>query len=135
MTDLNHSNHINHVDHVDGKERSYSAATTLGNLVFPCGQIPTLPDGSIPADIAGQTKACLDNLEQALVRCGSGLDHILQITVYLANKEEFDAYDAAWCERFTGMPRPPRTSIFVADFRGTKRIEISAIAVRSSGAK
>jgi len=124
---------INHVAHVDGVERSYVAATTLGDLVFPCGQIPMLADGSIPEDIESQTKVCLDNLEATLLRCGSGLDRILQITVYLAKKEEFEAYDAAWRERFAGMPRPPRTSIFVADFRGTKRIEISAIAVRGPG--
>ncbi len=129
---INH-NPINHIEHADGVERSYVAATTLGDLVFPCGQIPALPDGSIPEDIESQTRTCLDNLERTLVRCGSGLDRILQITVYLADKNEFDAYDAAWRERFTGRPRPPRTSIFVADFRGTKRIEISAIAVRGLG--
>jgi 2-iminobutanoate/2-iminopropanoate deaminase len=130
---MNNRNHIEHVAHVDGVERSYVAATTLGHLVFPCGQIPMLPDGSIPEDITSQTKVCLDNLEKTLLRCGSGLDRILQITVYLAEKEEFEAYDLAWRERFAGMPRPPRTSIFVADFRGAKRIEISAIAVREQG--
>lgn len=126
-------NHIEHVAHVDGVDRSYVAATTLGALVFPCGQIPMLADGSIPEDIETQTRVCLDNLEQTLLRCDSGLDRILQITVYLAEKEEFEAYDVAWRERFAGIPRPPRTSIFVADFRGTKRIEISAIAVRGPG--
>jgi len=130
---MNSQNQIEHIAHVDGVERSYVAATTLGDLVFPCGQIPMLPDGSIPEDITNQTRVCLDNLEKTLLRCGSGLDRILQITVYLAKKEEFEAYDLAWRERFAGMPRPPRTSIFVADFRGTKRIELSAIAVRGQG--
>jgi 2-iminobutanoate/2-iminopropanoate deaminase len=57
----------------------------------------------------------------------------MRFRVRSAEKEEFEAYDLAWRERFAGMPRPPRTSIFVADFRGAKRIEISAIAVREQG--
>ncbi|MCF8531265.1 MAG: RidA family protein [Candidatus Nanopelagicales bacterium] len=133
MTSAAQSHNIEHVDHADGVERSYLAATTFGHLVFPCGQIPTLPDGTTPEGIAEQTRACLDNLERSLQRCGSGLGKILQITVYLADPADFEDYDAAWRERFTGIPRPPRTSIFVAAFRGTKRIEISAIAVRESG--
>jgi len=135
MNPLGESMEINHIQHADSVERSYLAATTFGQLVFPCGQIPTLPDGSIPATIGDQTRACIDNLESVLIQCGSGLDRILQVTVYLADKGEFDAYDLAWRERFTGLPRPPRTSIFVADFRGTKRIELSAIAVSGGGGK
>lgn len=126
---------IEHVQHQDLVERSYLSATTFGQLVFPCGQIPICPDGSIPEAIEDQTRVCLDNLERSLIRCGSGLDKILQITVYLSNKEEFDSYDSAWCERFAGIPRPPRATIFVADFRGNKRIEISAIAARECEGK
>jgi 2-iminobutanoate/2-iminopropanoate deaminase len=135
MNPAEESTQINHIQHEDLVERSYLAATTFGHLVFPCGQIPSLPDGSIPEEIGEQTRACLDNLERTLVRCGSSLDKILQVTVYLAKKEEFDAYDLAWRERFAGLPRPPRTSIFVAGFRGTKRIELSAIAVLGGGGK
>lgn len=125
---------IQYVPHTDGAARSYVAATVLGDMVFPCGQIPTAPDGSTPAGIGAQTRQCLDNLRESLTRAGSGADRILQITVYLADQGDFDEYDAAWRAWFTGMELPPRTTVFVAGFRGDKRIELTATAARVSGA-
>lgn len=124
---------IQHLPHADGKTKSYVAATLLGDLVFPCGQVPTAADGSTPAGIEAQTRQCLDNLQASLDRAGSGADRVLQVTVYLADKADFETYDATWREWFTGMELPPRTTVFVAGFRGEKRIELTAIAARRSG--
>jgi len=123
-------NKITRLDHADGKPRSYPAATLLGDLVFPCGQIPVTAEGITPETIAEQTVVCLDNLEATLIRAGSSLDAILQITVYLAAIEDFEAYDEAWRNRFGQFPLPPRTTLFVQGFRGQKRIELTAIAHR-----
>ena len=121
---------ITRLEHADGAPRSYVAATLLGELIFPCGQIPTLANGETPGGIAAQPVACLDNLESTLERAGSSLSSILQITVYLVSMDDFEAYDAAWRARFAKRPLPPRTALFVAGFRGTKRIELTAIAHR-----
>ena len=123
-------NKITRLDHADGKPRSYPAATLLGELVFPCGQIPVTAEGITPETIAEQTVVCLDNLEATLIRAGSSLDAILQITVYLAAIDDFEAYDEAWRNRFGKFPLPPRTTLFVQGFRGEKRIELTAIAHR-----
>jgi|AntAceMinimDraft_5_1070358.scaffolds.fasta_scaffold50352_3 2-iminobutanoate/2-iminopropanoate deaminase len=123
-------NKITRLDHADGKPRSYPAATLLGELVFPCGQIPVTAEGITPETIAEQTVVCLDNLEATLIRAGSSLDAILQITVYLAAIDDFEAYDEAWRNRFGQFPLPPRTTLFVQGFRGQKRIELTAIAHR-----
>jgi len=123
-------NKITRLDHADGKPRSYPAATLLADLVFPCGQIPVTADGTTPETIAEQTVVCLDNLEATLLRAGSSLDAILQITVYLAAIDDFEAYDEAWRNRFGQFPLPPRTTLFVQGFRGQKRIELTAIAHR-----
>jgi 2-iminobutanoate/2-iminopropanoate deaminase len=123
-------NKITRLDHADGKPRSYPAATLLGELVFPCGQIPVTAEGITPETIAEQTVICLDNLEATLIRAGSSLDAILQITVYLAAIDDFEAYDEAWRNRFGQFPLPPRTTLFVQGFRGQKRIELTAIAHR-----
>jgi 2-iminobutanoate/2-iminopropanoate deaminase len=124
-------NKITRLDHADGKPRSYPAATLLGDLVFPCGQIPVTAEGITPETIAEQTVICLDNLEATLIRAGSSLDAILQITVYLAAIDDFEAYDEAWRNRFGQFPLPPRTTLFVQGFRGQKRIELTAIAHRN----
>lgn len=114
--------------HPDGAPRSYAASASYAGLLFPCGQVPTRPDGTTPDDIGEQTTVCLDNLERTLQAAGSGLDRLLQVTVYLADLDEFDAYDAAYRARLDPSRLPPRTTVQVAGFRGAKRVEISAVA-------
>ncbi|WP_125612632.1 RidA family protein [Specibacter cremeus] len=112
----------------DGNPRPYSASAAMNGLVFLCGQVPTRPDGSCPADIAGQVAQAFDNLEQALVAAQSDLSSLLKLTVYLADLDEFEDYNAAYLTRLSGRPLPPRTTVQVARFRGEKRIEIDAVA-------
>lgn len=119
---------VNYADHTNGTPRPYSASASFAGLVFPCGQVPTRTDGSIPDGIDEQVVAAIDNLERVLVAAGSGLDALLQVTVYLADLDEFDAYNKAYVRRLDRYTLPPRTTVQVAAFRGTKRLEMSAIA-------
>ena len=49
-----------------------------------------------------------DNLEAALNGAGSSLSHLLKLTVFLADLDEFDEYNAAYLTRLSGHPLPPR---------------------------
>ncbi|MCZ9882096.1 RidA family protein [Arthrobacter sp. B2a2-09] len=113
---------------IDGNPRPYSASAAIGGLIFMCGQVPSRDDGTVPSDISGQVVQAFDNLEAALQRAGSSLSHLLKLTVFLADLDEFDQYNAAYLTRLNGHPLPPRTTVQVARFRGAKRIEIDAIA-------
>ena len=75
----------------------------------------------------------LDNLEGVLAQAGSSLAHVLKLTVFLADLDEFDAYDAAYRARLSEVTLPPRTTVQVARFRGEKRIEIDAVAASVVG--
>ncbi|MFE4835754.1 RidA family protein [Arthrobacter sp. NPDC056691] len=121
-------NTIARTQFTDGKPRSYSASATTGGIIYLCGQIPAREDGTVDADIAGQVTQAFDNLEAALKDAGSSLSHLLKLTVFLADLDEFDAYNAAYLTRLSGHPLPPRTTVQVARFRGEKRIEIDAVA-------
>jgi 2-iminobutanoate/2-iminopropanoate deaminase len=121
-------NAITRTQFTDGKPRPYSASAATGGIIYLCGQIPARTNGTVPADIAGQVKQTLNNLEAALEQAGSDLSHLLKLTVYLADLDEFDDYNAAYLTRLTGHPLPPRTTVQVARFRGEKRIEIDAVA-------
>lgn len=112
----------------DGKARPYAASATVNGIVFLCGQVPTLPDGSCSPEITGQVIQAFDNLELALAAAQSNLSSLLKLTVYLADLDEFEEYNAAYLTRLSGHPLPPRTTVQVARFRGEKRIEIDAIA-------
>lgn len=121
---------INRLDHTDDKPRSYIAATTFGDLIFPCGQIPVDDAGTTPESIQEQTKLCLQNLSRTIINAGGSLATVLQITVYLSKVEDFEGYDAAYRESFGELALPPRTTLFVQTFRGQKRIELTAIAAK-----
>jgi 2-iminobutanoate/2-iminopropanoate deaminase len=115
-------------DHADGVPRSYTASATHGGVVWACGQVPRRPDGTVPESIEEQVRVTIDNLEAVLHDAGASLATIVKMTVFLANLDEFDAYDAAYRDRLAGRPLPPRTTVQVARFRGAKRIEIDAAA-------
>lgn len=112
----------------DGKPRPYAASAATNGIIFLCGQVPTGPDGTCPPDITGQVMQVFQNLEQALAAAQSDLSSLLKLTVYLADLDEFEHYNAAYLTCLTGHPLPPRTTVQVARFRGGKRIEIDAIA-------
>jgi 2-iminobutanoate/2-iminopropanoate deaminase len=114
--------------YTDGLPRSYTASASHDGVVWACGQVPRRSDGTVPDSIEDQVEVALDNLESVLTEAGSSLSLLLKVTVFLADLEEFGAYDAAYCARLAGVPLPPRTTVQVARFRGEKRIEIDAVA-------
>ncbi len=116
----------------NGKQTPYSAATIHNDVVYACGQVPVAADGSIADSIAAQVRQCFDNLKRVLTSAGSDLGHLLQVTVYLADLGEFDAYNEAYLACLSGRPLPPRTTVQVAAFRGAKRIELTATAAVAS---
>ncbi len=116
----------------DGKQTPYSAATIHNGVVYACGQVPVRADGTVADDMAAQVRQCFDTLERVLTAADSGLGHLLQVTVYLADLAEFDAYNQAYLACLSGRPLPPRTTVQVAAFRGAKRIELTATAAVAS---
>lgn len=122
-----------HIDHAGGPDRAYGAATVHNGTVYPCGQVPVDLDGSTPPELVDQTALCIDNLERVLLRAGSSLDALLQMTVYLADIGELDEFNRGYRTRMAGRKLPPRTTVQVAAFRGEKRIELTAIAAVDVG--
>ncbi len=121
-------NAVQRLEHLDGVARSYPAATIHHGVVHPCGQVPVDADGATPPGLADQVRLVLANLETTLLRAGANLGSILQITVYLDDQAGFADYDAAYRGAFGDHPLPPRTTLFVTGFRGTKHIELTAVA-------
>jgi 2-iminobutanoate/2-iminopropanoate deaminase len=101
-----------------------------GRLVFTAGQIPLDPGtGSIAApEIAGQTRQVLLNLRAVLEASGSGLDHVVKTTVFLADMNDFAAMNAVYTEFFPHDP-PARSAVQVSRLPKDVRVEIEAIAL------
>ncbi len=110
----------------------YSQAIALDTLLFCSGQIPLTPGGTlIEGDVGVQTRQALTNLKGVLEAAGSSLAQVVKTTVFLSDMNDFRAMNAVYGEFFASEP-PARSTVQVARLPRDARVEIEAIAVRSS---
>lgn len=105
-------------------------AVRAGDLVFTSGQL-AFHDGVIEGDIAAQTTRVLANLEAALAPYGLGLADIVKATVWLTQRQDFSAFNAAYAAVF-GEHRPARSTTICDLAFEEALVEIEAIAVARS---
>ncbi|WP_427008646.1 RidA family protein [Pseudarthrobacter sp. H2] len=118
-------NLVNH----NSTSQPYADLAIGGGLIFTSGQIPTSADGTTPEAFADQVTQTLSNLEQTLQLAGAGLNDLLKVTVYLASLDDFDEYNKIYTAKLGDTGLPTRTTVEVSRFRGSKRIELEAVAV------
>lgn len=109
----------------------FSQAVVAGGFVFTTGQIPLISGTDHrPADFEGKVRQVLANLQTVLEGAGSGLDHVVNATVYLADRSQEAEYRRIYADVF-GSHAPALTSICVGiwDFA----FEIQCIAVLNGG--
>ena len=107
----------------------YSPALRAGNLLFLSGQIPLTADGNMAgADISTQTEQVLRNIDALLRAAGSGFEHVVRTTVFLADLNEFADMNAVY-GRFVSTPPPARSTVQVSRLPRDARVEIDVIAV------
>jgi 2-aminomuconate deaminase len=102
---------------------NYPAARVCGNLVFVSGLSARLPDNSIAGvdcvdgqlqiDVAAQTRVILEKLEAILREYGTDMDNCLDVTVFLTDIAEFDAFNKVYGEYFRADTGPARTTLAV----------------------
>ena len=108
----------------------YSQAMVAGGTVYCSGQIGLVPGTSalVGEDVGSQTRQAIKNLSAVLVAAGSGLDRVLQTTVYLKDMADFAAMNAVYAESF-GAWKPARATVAVAGLPLGARFEIAATAL------
>ena len=109
----------------------YSQAVVHDGLVFVAGQVPADPADRTrpPGSIEEQTERTLRNVEAILRAAGSGLDRVLQMTVYVTDIELWAPVNATYA-RVMGDHRPARAIVPVKELNHGYQIEIQAIAAR-----
>lgn len=112
----------------------YSQAIALDSLqnglIFTSGVIALKPNGEfVNGDITAQTKQVMQNLEAILREGGSSLDKVLKTTCYLANMEDFGAFNAEY-EKAFGLHKPARTTIGVKSLPKNALVEVECIATK-----
>ncbi len=107
----------------------YSQAIVHNGLVFVAGQLPIDPqDRNKPVgSIEEQTERTLRNVEAILIAAGSGLERVLQMTIYISDIELWGGVNGAYA-RVMGAHKPARAVVPVKDLHYGYQIEIQAIA-------
>lgn len=105
----------------------FSPGIKFGDLVFVSGQGPIDQNGKVVAgDIKSQTRITLENFRKVLVAAQSGMEHVLQTTVYISDLNDFSEMNEAYASFFPD-PKPARTTVR-ADLLFGMRVEIQGIA-------
>jgi 2-iminobutanoate/2-iminopropanoate deaminase len=106
---------------------AYSPGIRAGDLLFISGQVPRDPGTGelVGDDVTAQTRQVLRNVAGVLAAGGASLADVVSVTAYLANADDWGAFDAVYRETFQ-PPFPTRTTVG-ASLRGIL-VEISAVA-------
>ena len=107
----------------------YSSAVIHNGFIFVSGQLPTDPLNSrvVEGGIESQTEQAIRNVERVLQAAGSDLDHVIQMTVYIADGDLWGPVNDVYARIF-GEHRPARAIIPVKEMHHGSLIEIQAIA-------
>jgi 2-iminobutanoate/2-iminopropanoate deaminase len=112
----------------------YSQAVVHNGFVFVAGQLPITPGQSEHhvGTMAEQAEQTLRNVEAILQAAGSGMDRVVQMTVYVSDIALWGEVNAVYA-RVMGANRPARAIVPVRDLHFGYQIEIQAIATVSWG--
>ncbi len=106
----------------------YSQAVKAGGFVFVSGQIPLTPEGEVvEGGIRAQTERVMENLKAVLEAAGSGLEKVVQTTCFLAEMEDFPAFNEVYARYFL-PPYPARATVAVKALPRGVRVEVACIA-------
>jgi 2-iminobutanoate/2-iminopropanoate deaminase len=108
----------------------YSQAIVANGLVFTAGQIPLDPETMklVEGDISAQTERVLQNLAAVLADAGSGFDQVIKTTCFLADLNDFAAFNAVY-GRFLGNNPPARSTVQVAKLPMGALVEVECVAL------
>jgi 2-iminobutanoate/2-iminopropanoate deaminase len=111
----------------------YSQAIDAGGFVFCAGQIGLDPETGklVEGGVQPQAERALRNLQGVLDAAGLTLEDVVKTTCFLADIADFPAFNEVYARFFSDAP-PARSTFAVAALPGGARIEVEAIASRSS---
>lgn len=106
----------------------YCQAAVVNGLVFTSGQIPINPaTGAVEAvTIEEQTEQVMKNLTAVLEAAGTSSKKAVKTTCFLANIEDFAAFNAVYANTFT--EKPARSCVAVKDLPKGVLVEVEVIA-------
>jgi 2-iminobutanoate/2-iminopropanoate deaminase len=106
----------------------YSQAIVIKDVVFTSGQIPINPaNGNIEAvTIEQQAEQVMKNLGEVLKAAGTCFENAIKTTCFLADMNDFAAFNAVYAKYFT--TKPARSCVAVKTLPKNVLVEVEVIA-------
>lgn len=106
----------------------YSQAVKVNGFVFTSGQIAINPEtGDVEATtISDQTEQVCKNLKNVLEAAGSSLEKAVKTVCFLADMNDFAAFNAVYGEYFSS--KPARSCVAVKSLPKNVLVEVEVIA-------
>lgn len=109
----------------------YSQAIVSNGMVYTSGQIAINPEtNTVEAqDIQGQTEQIMKNLGEVLKTAGSSFEKAVKTTCFLADMNDFAAFNEIYGKYFTSLPA--RSCVAVKTLPKNVLAEVEVIAESS----
>lgn len=106
----------------------YSQAIKVGDMVFTSGQIPLDPATGAMVDggIVEQAEQIMQNLSAVLEAAGSGFEYAIKTTCFLADMNDFAAFNEVYGKYF--VSKPARSCVAVKTLPKGALAEVEVIA-------
>jgi 2-iminobutanoate/2-iminopropanoate deaminase len=107
----------------------FSEAVRVGTMLYLSGQIGTdSPMKLVSGGITPETRQAMENIKATLERYGSSLDHVIKVTVMLADMSEWAEMNKVYVTYFS-KHLPARSALGANGLALGARVEIECIAV------
>lgn len=122
-----------HTDLAPAAIGPYSQAVIANGFLFASGQIPIIPaTGEIKEGcIRCQTKQIMENIGAVLKAANTDFSRVVKTTCFLAEMNDFAAFNEVYGEYFTG--KPARSCVAVKDLPKGVKAEVEVIALVDQG--
>ena len=106
----------------------YSQGIIIDHMLYASGQIPIIPEtGAIAeGDIIVQAEQAIKNVGEILKEAGSSYENVVKTTCFLADMNDFGAFNAVYERYFTG--KPARSCVAVKQLPKNVLCEVEVIA-------
>ena len=106
----------------------YSQAIKIGEFLFTSGQIPLDPASGnmVGENITEQTEQVMKNLGAVLSAAGTSYENAIKTTCFLADMNDFAAFNAVYAKYFTTCPA--RSCVAVKTLPKGALVEVEVIA-------
>ena len=107
---------------------SFSEVVRVGNMLYLTGKLGFKDRQLAPGGIKEETRQTLENMKAVLEKNGSSMDHVVKVTVFLADIKEWSQMNEVY-QTFFPKNRPARSAVGVSGLARDARVEIECIAV------